>query len=401
MFQWMAPQLGGDRRLTKAIMAWLWVFTGLTLTSWFIKSSGCLACPKPILQENLCEAIQISGNVTDAMSQLGGRRLGWTLPDGSVLMPGDPAYFDAQETTEQATDRLLRTIYELRESQWGGDDLPYHDGFKAGLPKYLQYKDAARALSENRETVDANYLTVEEQLALTIAQCKADAEVIYKLKWQEYDICMEQYLITIPNSRDWFYKLCTMEFVVMGFCAFLSFLIVFVYEFAFKKTKVRTKKSITEKLRIVQFWKMKELFAMAFAMIWIGCCIFYLMSVTLAAGAEDSAARYFVTAFLMKITGPYAAVFVLSFLILRAPRLPVGRFVLTLVPALYDFRHNVIETPEDIVATRRARQKRKDKLRKEVRKLEARIHPDQREEAVRSRSKDAPGADPARKSTFQ
>ena len=44
----------------------------------------------------------------------------------------------------------------------------------------------------------------------------------------------------------------------------------------------------------------------------------------------------------------------------------MGRFILTLVPGLYNFKHMVYEKPEDIVAARRERNTRKDMLRKEV-----------------------------------
>lgn len=112
------------------------------------------------------------------------------------------------------------------------------------------------------------------------------------------------------------------------------------------------------------------------------------------ANPDDSKAELYATPLIGKFMGPFGAIFVLAYLIHRATKIPIGRFVLTLVPALYDFQHRVIKDPEDVVAARRSRQKRKEKLRKEVRRLEMRIHPDDRGEAVREevrkRSKDAP-----------
>merc|ERR1719240_606034 len=50
-------------------------------------------------------------------------------------------------------------------------------------------------------------------------------------------------------------------------------------------------------------------------------------------------------------------------------KIPLGRFILVLAPGILDLKHVVYERPEDLVAARRERNKRKDMLRKEVQRL--------------------------------
>merc|ERR1719159_732207 len=69
---------------------------------------------------------------------------------------------------------------------------------------------------------------------------------------------------------------------------------------------------------------------------------------------------------------PMFAVTAIVLLLYYGAGIPMGRFLLTLVPALYDFKHSVYEKPEDIVAARRERSLRKDMLRKEVARLRKR-----------------------------
>merc|ERR1719335_1006405 len=63
-------------------------------------------------------------------------------------------------------------------------------------------------------------------------------------------------------------------------------------------------------------------------------------------------------------------------------RFPLGRFILVLSPGIMDLKHMVFETPEDLVAARRERNKRKDMLRKEVNRLRKSVD---KEEANRLR----------------
>merc|ERR1719240_2161685 len=67
-------------------------------------------------------------------------------------------------------------------------------------------------------------------------------------------------------------------------------------------------------------------------------------------------------------------------------KLPLGRFILVLAPGIMDLKHMVFESPEDLVAARRERNKRKDMLRKEVGRLRKSVDKEAadrlREEAV-------------------
>merc|ERR1719387_1711628 len=67
-------------------------------------------------------------------------------------------------------------------------------------------------------------------------------------------------------------------------------------------------------------------------------------------------------------------------------RFPLGRFILVLAPGIMDLKHMVFESPEDLVAARRERNKRKDVLRKEVNRLRKTVDRDEanrlREETV-------------------
>jgi len=381
------PQPGGGRRLTQWIMWSMYVYTGLVFIAYYEKSAGCTRCNRPVIPEALCDSATGQLNATE---EAGGRRLLRVFPDGRQLLPAHDDYFDEPETYAMASERLEYTIAVLRTQS--AYDLPYLDEYLAADRIETEH---ARLLSENRESVEGDY-DEDALIARKIAQCKADSAAIVAQEELIYQKCLEQYEIKIPSDGS-FYKLCVYQIVVMVLSSMVAAILVFFYEFSFKKTKVRTKKSITEKLRIVQFWKTKELFAMGFALCWISLCVFYLFTHAISVSSpEDSNADIYVTGLVGKFFGPFAPVFAMGYLIHRATKIPIGRFVLTLVPALYDFTHRVIDSPEDVVAARRSRQKRKERLRKEVRRLEMRIHPDERGEEVRKRSKEDPTRKPSK-----
>merc|ERR1719313_868783 len=79
---------------------------------------------------------------------------------------------------------------------------------------------------------------------------------------------------------------------------------------------------------------------------------------------------------------PMGTCYLIYCVISYGARFPLGRFILVLSPGIMDLKHMVFETPEDLVAARRERNKRKDMLRKEVNRLRKSVD---KEEANRLR----------------
>jgi len=96
---------------------------------------------------------------------------------------------------------------------------------------------------------------------------------------------------------------------------------------------------------------------------------------------------------------PFGSCFGIFLIVAYGATWPIGRFILVLVPGLMDLKHMVFESPEDLVAARRERNKRKDMLRKEVGRLRKSVDKEAadrlREEAVeRIASKGSRRSDP-------
>merc|ERR1719146_456995 len=72
---------------------------------------------------------------------------------------------------------------------------------------------------------------------------------------------------------------------------------------------------------------------------------------------------------LMQWVKPMGGCYAFYLVVAYGARFPLGRFVLVLSPGILDLKHMVFESPEDLVAARRERNKRKDMLRKEVSRL--------------------------------
>jgi len=157
-------------------------------------------------------------------------------------------------------------------------------------------------------------------------------------------------------------------FVIVFFMSVATALVVALFNFSFVRNKIRTKKSLAEKLRIVQFWKLKELFALVFCVCWIIACVWYLFMYSLSKHGEREYASTMLMSTIMQWVKPFGMVFAV-FIFIKFARKPIPRFLLTLMPNLYDMKHTILEKPEDVVAARRERQKRKDLLRKEVNRL--------------------------------
>merc|ERR1719197_416447 len=101
----------------------------------------------------------------------------------------------------------------------------------------------------------------------------------------------------------------------------------------------------------------------------------------------------------MQWVKPMGNCYLMYLVISYGARFPFGRFILVLSPGIMDLKHMVFESPDDIVAARRERNKRKDMLRKEVSRLRKTVDKDAadrlREEAVeRIASKGSRRSDP-------
>merc|ERR1719271_627735 len=111
--------------------------------------------------------------------------------------------------------------------------------------------------------------------ATEIAQYQAHCDAKqYALEAQqrEREACIERlYFINIGP-----FQMSTRDFVLTIATSAVSAILIGLLNFSFKKKKIRDKRSIAEKLRIVQFWKVKEIFGMFFAMVWISAFVFYL-----------------------------------------------------------------------------------------------------------------------------
>merc|ERR550537_777124 len=158
------------------------------------------------------------------------------------------------------------------------------------------------------------------------------------------------------------------KFVTTILASFVSGALIGLLEFSFKKKKIRNKRSIAEKLRIVQFWKIKEIFALFFAMVWISCMVFYLFMFAVNNNNWEVASGTGVAMF-MQWVEPLFGCYITYLIVGYGAMYPLGRFVLVLAPNLLVLKHMVFESPSDLVAARRERNKRKDMLRKEVSRL--------------------------------
>jgi len=74
-------------------------------------------------------------------------------------------------------------------------------------------------------------------------------------------------------------------------------------------------------------------------------------------------------AMFMQWVKPFYGCYGIYLIVGYGSRFPLGRFILVLSPGIMDLKHMVFESPEDLVAARRERNKRKDMLRKEVNRL--------------------------------
>jgi hypothetical protein len=309
-FQWVAAQ-PDSIRLLRALQFWIYVFTHLAFMSLYARSFSI--CPQP----------PAAGEVT------------CNLPTG------------AEDDANAAGGRLLQSI--VRAYQYAPEPLDWSPDFVAWQ---------GRVLADEAVSVNAT------DLAMMQAQCDA-AKMAVAHQVLEYEKCVEaSYLFNFS-----FFKMAFSTAVLTFLLSVVAGLLVALLAFSFKKKKIRDKRSIAEKLRIVRFWKVKELFAIFYAICWIGMCVFYLfMYAVNEKGDEYASTNMF--AFAMQWLKPFGQCAAIYFLITWGATKPVGRYLLTLAgSSLVDFKHMVYESPDDLVASRRERTKRKELLRKEVTRL--------------------------------
>jgi hypothetical protein len=203
----------------------------------------------------------------------------------------------------------------------------------------------------------------QTQAAQFQAQCDAYKEQLNRLH-VEYEACVANaYFINLG-----FFRMTFRDFVVQILSAFVTAALLGCLAFSFKKKKIRDKRSIAEKLRIVQFWKIKEFFGLFFVMIWISGCVYYLFMYAVNNNHWDNFSKNFLGS-IQQYINPLVPCFIIYYLVKNGARFPLGRFILVLSPDLMDLKHMVFESPDDLVAARRERNKRKDMLRKEVSRL--------------------------------
>jgi hypothetical protein len=209
------------------------------------------------------------------------------------------------------------------------------------------------------------------EAAVYQAQCDAYKENLNALH-VEYENCVATaYLINLPPLI----QMSARTFVVLLATSLVSSILIALLNFSFKKKKIRNKRSIAEKLRIVQFWKVKELFALFFAMVWISGCVYYLFMFAVNNNSRELAYKNGFAMF-MQWVKPFYGCYGMYLVVAYGARFPLGRFVLVLSPGILDLKHMVFESPEDLVAARRERNKRKDMLRKEVSRLRKHVDKD-------------------------
>jgi hypothetical protein len=201
------------------------------------------------------------------------------------------------------------------------------------------------------------------QAAQYQAQCDAVQNQLLALQ-REYEQCQANaYFINIGP-----FQMSTYAFIVAIATSTASAILIGLLNFSFKKKKIRDKRSIAEKLRIVQFWKVKEMFGLFFAMVWISFWVYYLFMFAVNNNTYEYYSKNFF-AMLMQWVKPMGNCYAMYLIISYGAQLPFGRFILVLSPGILDLKHMVFESPEDLVAARRERNKRKDMLRREVNRL--------------------------------
>jgi hypothetical protein len=201
------------------------------------------------------------------------------------------------------------------------------------------------------------------EAAIYQAQCDAYKAQLNALA-VEYERCRaEAYFIDFLG-----FQMSAYAFIVTIATSTVSAILIGLLNFSFSKKKIRDKRSIAEKLRIVRFWKVKELFALFFAMVWISGCVYYLFMYAVNNNSTEYASKNGFAMFMQWVKPMYSC-YGLYLIISYGSRFPLGRFILVLSPGILDLKHAVFERPEDLVAARRERNKRKDMLRKEVNRL--------------------------------
>lgn len=184
---------------------------------------------------------------------------------------------------------------------------------------------------------------------------------------EEYEACVDSYLLvdTEVFKLEWF-KAFT---VVMT--ELLSAILMVCYNSAFSKMEVKDYRTLAEKRRIIVWWKGKELFGLIFAALWIAFCCLYLFQFILNQKGDTKAqfTAMIVTGVLTQALRPFITITGIWILLFAGKSYPMGRFLLTLFPRLYSFKHVVVKDPEDFVVTARERRQRKAYLRKQTHKL--------------------------------
>jgi C-terminal processing protease CtpA/Prc len=332
--KWWGPDTQ-HRRLVRALTFWLYAFTHLYLMALYSRDAGA-ACNEP---------------------------------------PGYPAEIKVDcnfgghddEESEDASRRLLAFVAEVESKPLAK---PWAHQFRTWGTRYLQADDAAELEGEEMSEEDKEALK-----QMQIEQCE-EQKVVANAAYEYFEECKRQ-MYMIPSLQ-----LSWTQFWIVLFSSICTSLIVSLFMFSFTKTVIRSRKPIAEKLRIVQFWRLKELFAMVFCVFWICGCVYYLFMYSVNNPQREYATTNF-AAIMMQWLKPFGLICAVMLLIYYGAKVPVGRFLLTLVPGVYNLKHMVYEKPEDIVAARRERQIRKEMLRKEVQRLRKRVD----ENASRSTSR--------------
>jgi hypothetical protein len=322
-----------NRRLVRCMTFWLYCFTHMYFVSVYSRDSEA-ACVEP---PGYPDPIQIDCNLIEGETD--SRRLTSFLVD-TLDHPSVPARF-RHRFNNWGTELLLQ-----------GEKLAVFEERRLLEDRSLQTTETTAA------PTDAEFEAAARQ-----AQCDA-AKELAQAAYTYYEECAKNtYLFNMGP-----FKMTFRAFVIVFFMSVATALVVALFNFSFVRNKIRTKKSLAEKLRIVQFWKLKELFALVFCVCWIIGCVWYLFFYSLSKHGEREYASTMLMSTIMQWVKPFGMVF-LVFLFVKYARKPIPRFFLTLMPAMIDLKNTAYEKPEDVVAGRRERQKRKDLLRKEVNRL--------------------------------
>mgnify|MGYP001414070683 CR=1 FL=1 len=174
------------------------------------------------------------------------------------------------------------------------------------------------------EGADVQELAVYRQQA-QMCEMRKD---LYTSQLKNWEKCQAEEYIVYTRG----FMMSWMDLVVAILTEIAASLVMGIYEAAFEKSTVYGHRTEWEKVRIIQFWKIKELFGILFGAVWSAFCVFYIFMRVVNAGDQGAIEQSSAMSFCLgeEIVKPFIPILILWSLLHFGRKLAMGRFVLTL-----------------------------------------------------------------------